>query len=87
MKPKTSPSKSVISVAELDLGIKSNSKRLRVIALLLFLIQHKGTFVSKRRMSAFLGVTDRSLFRYLGKLKTVVHLETKSGMYGLVNAA
>jgi len=87
MKPKTSPSKSVISVADLDLGIKSNSKRQRVVALLLFLIQHKGTFVSKRRMSAFLGVTDRSLFRYLGELKTVVHLETKSGMYGLANAA
>jgi hypothetical protein len=87
MKPKTSPSKSVISVADLDLGIKSNSKRQRVVALLLFLIQHKGSFVSKRRMSAFLGVTDRSLFRYLGELKTVVHLETKSGMYGLANAA
>ena len=87
MKPKTSPSKSVISVADLDLGIKSNSKRQRVVALLLFLIQHKGTFVSKRRMSAFLGVTDRSLFRYLGELKTVVHLETTSGMYGLANAA
>ncbi|MHA8083056.1 hypothetical protein ACST14_06515 [Aquirufa sp. A-Brett2-15D] len=87
MKPKTSPSKSVISIADLDLGIKSNSKRQRVVALLLFLIQHKGSFVSKRRMSAFLGVTDRSLFRYLGELKTVVHLETKSGMYGLANAA
>ena len=87
MKPKTSPSKSVISVADLDLGIKSNSKRQRIVALLLFLIQHKGSFVSKRRMSAFLGVTDRSLFRYLGELKTVVHLETKSGMYGLANAA
>jgi hypothetical protein len=87
MKPKTSPSKSVISVSDLDLGIKSNSKRKRVVALLLFLIQHKGSFVSKRRMSAFLGVTDRSLFRYLGELKTVVHLETKSGMYGLANAA
>jgi hypothetical protein len=87
MKPKTFPSKSVISVADLDLGIKSNSKRQRVVALLLFLIQHKGSFVSKRRMSAFLGVTDRSLFRYLGELKTVVHLETKSGMYGLANAA
>ena len=87
MKPKTSPSKSVISIADLDLGIKSNSKRQRIVALLLFLIQHKGSFVSKRRMSAFLGVTDRSLFRYLGELKTVVHLETKSGMYGLANAA
>ena len=87
MKPKTSPSKSVISVSDLDLGIKSNSKRQRIVALLLFLIQHKGSFVSKRRMSAFLGVTDRSLFRYLGELKTVVHLETKSGMYGLANAA
>lgn len=87
MKPKTSLSKSVISVAELDLGIKSKSKRERVIALLLFLIQHKRSFVSKRRMSAYLGVTDRSLFRYLVALKSLVHLETKSGMYCLGHAA
>lgn len=87
MKPKTSPSKSAISVSELDLGIKSNSKRQRVVALLLFLIQHKGSFVSKRRMSAFLGVTDRSLFRYLGELKTLVPIDSKSGMYGIRNVA
>jgi hypothetical protein len=87
MKPKTSPSKSVISVEDLDLGIKSKIKRKRVVALLLFLIQHKGTFVSKRRMRAFLMVTDRSLFRYLLELKTLVPLERKNGMYGLRCAA
>ena len=83
MKPKTFPSKSVISVEDLDLGIKSNIKRQRVVALLLFLIQHKGTFVSKRKMRDFLMVTDRSLFRYLLELKTFVPLEKKNGMYGL----
>jgi hypothetical protein len=83
MKQKTGRSISVISVEDLDLGIKSKTKRQRVVALLLFLIQHKGSFVSKRRMRAFLMVTDRSLFRYLLELKTLVPLETKSGMYGL----
>lgn len=83
MKPKTSPSKSVISIEDLDLGIKRNIKRQRVVALLLFLMQHKGSFVSKRRMRAFLMVTDRTLFRYLHELKTVVPLEGKNGMYGL----
>ena len=83
----TSPSKSVISVAELDLRIKSKSKKQRVADLLQFLMAHKGSFVSKRRMSAMLGVTERSLFRYIGELKPLVPIDTKSGMYGIRNVA
>jgi len=87
MKPKTSPSKSVISIENLDLGIKRNIKRRRLVALLLFLMQHKGSFLSKHRMRAFIMVIDRSLFQYLLELKTVVPLEGKNGMYGLRCAA
>ena len=83
----TSPSNLVISVAELDLRIKSKSKKQRVADLLQFLMAHKGSFVSKRRMSAMLGVTERSLFRYLGELKPLVPIDTKSGMYGIRNVA
>jgi hypothetical protein len=78
---------SLISVEELDLGIKSKSKRKRVFALLLFLMEHKGSYVCKRRMTAFLGVNQRSLFRYLRTLNELVPLEKKSGMYGLGQAA
>ena len=87
MKQKTVPLKSVISIEDLDLGIKSKTKRQRVVALLLFLVQHKGSFVSKRRMRAFLMVTDRSLFRYLLEIKTLIPLERKNGMYGLRSVA
>lgn len=83
----TSPSNLVISVAELDLGIKSKSKRQRVADLLQILLVHRGSFVSKRRMSALLGVTERSLFRYLGELKPFVPIDSKSGMYGIRNVA
>ncbi len=83
----TSPSKSVISVAEIDLRIKSKSKKQRVADLLQFLLAHKGSFVSKRRMSAMLGVTERSLLRYIGELKPLVPIDTKSGMYGIRNVA
>lgn len=83
----TQPSTSVISATELALEIKCKSKRQRVVTLLQFLMQHKGSFVSKRRMSALLSVTDRSLYRYLGELKTLVPIESKSGMYGLANVA
>jgi predicted DNA-binding transcriptional regulator YafY len=81
------PSTSVLSVSELALGIKCKSKRARLDTLLQFLVQHQGSFVSKRRMSALLSVTDRSLYRYLGELKTLVPIESKSGMYGLANVA
>lgn len=77
-----SPEKTELLIDSLDFGIKCKSKRQRVLSLLLLLIQHKGSFVSKRRMSTYLGVTDRSLFRYLGKLKTLIPLETHSGKYG-----
>lgn len=83
----SAPFPSMISVDDLDLGIKSKSKRKRVIALLLFLMQHKGTYVSKKRMTAFLGVNQRSLFRYLRTLNDLVPLEKKYGMYGLGHAA
>jgi len=78
---------SITSFDELDLGIKSKSKRKRVNSLFFFLMQHRGSFVSKRRMTAHLGVNQRSLFRYLRTLNEVVPLEKKSGMYGLVQAA
>lgn len=87
MKPTTAPSAPLFSIEELDLGIKSKSKRKRVISLLLFLMQHKGSYVSKRRMSAYIGVTNRSLFRYLRELNAIIPLDKKSGMYGLGHAA
>lgn len=83
----TQPSTPALSVSDLALGIKCKSKRARVDTLLQFLVQHKGSFISKRRMSALLSVTDRSLYRYLGELKTLVPIESKSGMYGLANVA
>ncbi len=87
MKSSTDPQTSFISVDELDLGIKSKSKRKRVISLLLFLMENKGSFVSKRRMTAHLGVNQRSVFRYLRTLNDIIPLEKKYGMYGLGQAA
>ena len=65
----------------LDFGIKSKPKRQRVIALLLYFVQHKGSFICKRKMSSFLGLTERSLYRYLKELKRLIPLQMKSGMY------
>jgi predicted DNA-binding transcriptional regulator YafY len=87
MKSSTAPQNSFISITELNLGIKSKSKRKRVISLLLFLMENKGSFVSKRRMTAYLGVNQRSVFRYLRALNEIVPLEKKYGMYGLGQAA
>ena len=87
MKSSPTPFATLNSFEELDLGIKSKSKRKRVISLLLFLMQHKGSYVSKRRMSAYIGVTNRSLFRYLRELNAIIPLDKKSGMYGLGHAA
>ncbi|MFM1835361.1 MAG: hypothetical protein RJA04_48, partial [Bacteroidota bacterium] len=49
--------------------------------------ENKGSFVSKRRMTAHLGVNQRSVFRYLRTLNDIIPLEKKYGMYGLGQAA
>ena len=87
MKPTTAPQTTFFSLDDLDFGIKSKSKRKRVISLLFFLIQHQGTYVSKRRMLKLLGINQRSLFRYLRTLNEFVPLEKKYGMYGLMHTA
>jgi predicted DNA-binding transcriptional regulator YafY len=87
LKPTTKPQTTHFSIDKLDFGIKSKSKRKRVLTLLVFLLQHEGSYVSKRRMVKLLGINERSLFRYLRTLHAFFPLEKRYGMYGLVQTA
>ncbi len=71
------------------LGVKSKTKRAKLMKLMLYFLENQNRFIPKRTLANYLEVDIRTLYRYLKLVRelTQVELTQQFGRYGYVQKA